>query len=281
MRDNIKYQFLKKLKNKYHLVILNDGTYEERITVKITPLLILSITMLVSFLLISSAFLLFSFTPLKEYVPGKTTTETKKELIKISIKVDSLVILLEERNLYVNNLRTILNGEVPINEISTTTSKNKNKNSDLNISEEDSVFRLIVEKKTNGDYISVKPNGSIYFYSPLSGDFTEKYDRFKNHFGVDIISNKGEFIHSTSEGIVVLSNWTKETGYVIAVQHSEGFLSLYKHNSSLLKEVGDLVKTGEPIAIIGNSGELSTGPHLHFELWKNGKSVDPENYISF
>lgn len=281
MRDNIKYQFLKKLKNKYHLVILNDGTYEERITVKITPLLILSITMLASFLLISSAFLLFSFTPLKEYVPGKTTTETKKELIKISIKVDSLVILLEERNLYVNNLRTILNGEVPINEISTTTSKNKNKNSDLNISEEDSVFRLIIEEKTNGDYISVKPNGSIYFYSPLSGDFTEKYDRFKNHFGVDIISNKGEFIHSTSEGIVVLSNWTKETGYVIAVQHSEGFLSLYKHNSSLLKEVGDLVKTGEPIAIIGNSGELSTGPHLHFELWKNGKSVDPENYISF
>ena len=139
----------------------------------------------------------------------------------------------------------------------------------------------MVEKKTNGDYISVKSNGSIHFYSPLSGDFTEKYDRLKNHFGVDIISNKGEFIHSTSEGIVVLSNWTKETGYVIAVQHSEGFLSLYKHNSSLLKEVGDLVKTGEPIAIIGNSGELSTGPHLHFELWSDGYSVDPENYISF
>jgi murein DD-endopeptidase MepM/ murein hydrolase activator NlpD len=272
MRDNIKYQFLKKLKNKYRLVILNDGTFEERITVKITPLLILSITMLVSFLLIISTFLLFSFTPLKEYVPGKTTTETKKELIKISIKVDSLVILLEGRDLYVNNLRTILNGGVPTNKISITTSENKNKNSDLNISEKDSVFRLMVERKTNGDYISVKPNGSIYFYSPLSGDFTEKYDRLKNHFGVDIISNKG---------IVVLSNWTKETGYVIAVQHTEGFLSLYKHNSSLLKEVGDLVKTGEPIAIIGNSGELSTGPHLHFELWKNGKSVDPENYISF
>lgn len=281
MRDNIKYQFLKKLKNKYRLVILNDGTFEERITVKITPLLILSITMLVSFLLIISTFLLFSFTPLKEYVPGKTSTETKKELIKISTKLDSLVILLEGRDLYVNNLRTILNGGVPTNEISITTSENKNKNSDLNISEKDSVFRLMVERKTNGDYISVKPNGSIYFYSPLSGDFTEKYDRLKNHFGVDIISNKGEFIHSTCEGIVVLSNWTKETGYVIAVQHTEGFLSLYKHNSSLLKEVGDLVKTGEPIAIIGNSGELSTGPHLHFELWKNGKSVDPENYISF
>ena len=281
MRDNIKYQFLKKLKNKYRLVILNDGTFEERITLKITPLLILSITMLVSFLLIISTFLLFSFTPLKEYVPGKTTTETKKELIKISIEVDSLVILLEGRDLYVNKLRTILNGGVPTNEISITNSENKNKNSDLNISEEDSVFRLMVEKKTNGDYISVKSNGSIHFYSPLSGDFTEKYDRLKNHFGVDIISNKGEFIHSISEGVVVLSNWTKETGYVIAVQHSEGFLSLYKHNSRLLKEVGDLVKIGDPIAIIGNSGELSTGPHLHFELWKNGKSVDPENYISF
>ena len=112
MRDNIKYQFLKKLKNKYRLVILNDGTFEERITVKITPLLILSIAMLISLLLIIFTFLLFSFTPLKEYVPGKTTTQTKKELILVSTKVDSLVILLNGRDVYVNNLKTILNGGV-------------------------------------------------------------------------------------------------------------------------------------------------------------------------
>lgn len=281
MRDNIKYQFFKKLKNKYRLVILNDGTFEERITVKITPLLILSIAMLISLLLIIFTFLLFSFTPLKEYVPGKTTTQTKKELILVSTKVDSLVILLKGRDVYVNNLKTVLNGGIPVNEVINNSEENKNDNTDLSVSKQDSVFRLMVERKNNGDYISMNSNGGIYFYSPLKGSFTEKYDRNKNHFGVDIICNEGELIQSVSDGVVVLSNWTKETGYVIAVQHSEGFLSLYKHNSKLLKEVNDLVKIGESIAVIGNSGELSTGPHLHFELWKNGTSVNPENYISF
>ena len=109
----------------------------------------------------------------------------------------------------------------------------------------------------------------------------DKYNKQAKHFGIDIVSKRGSIISSVSDGVVVASDWTKETGFVIAVQHSGGFLSFYKHNSILLSDVGDYVKKGDPIAVIGNSGELTSGPHLHFELWKNGESVDPENYISF
>jgi len=281
MTDNTKYLFFRKLKNKYRLVILNDGTFEERIAVKITPLLVLSVSLVISFLMILSTFLLFSFTPLKEYVPGKTTLETQKKLINMSIKVDSLMVLLEGRDLYVNNLRTILNGGEFIEERVEGKEEGDNQNLNLNGSMEDSLFRLMVEEKSSGDYISTSSSYSINFLPPLNGEFTEKYDKNKGHFGVDIVSKKGEVISTVSDGVVVISDWTKETGFVIAVQHSEGFLSFYKHNSKLLKDVGEFVKNGDPISIIGNSGELTSGPHLHFELWKNGESVNPENYITF
>jgi murein DD-endopeptidase MepM/ murein hydrolase activator NlpD len=281
MSDNNKYHFLKKLKNKYRLVILNDGTFEERFVVRITPLLVFSVLLVISFLLVFSTFLLFSYTPLKEYVPGKTTLKTRKELIKMSSKVDSLTSAIKGSDLYVNNLRVILNGGVPISNINDNDSSEIEEVSDLNRSEKDSLFRVMVEEETNGDYISTSSDLTLYFTPPLIGVFSEKYDKLKNHFGVDITGKEGLVIKSVSEGVVVLSDWTKETGFVIAIQHSDGFLSFYKHNSKLLKNVGDFVNGGTSIAIIGNSGELTSGPHLHFELWKNGESVNPEYYITF
>jgi len=280
MSDNNKYRFLKKLKNKYRLVILNDGTFEERFLVKITPLLVLSVLLVISLLLVFSTFLLFSYTPLKEYVPGKTTLKTQKELIKMSSKVDSLVSEIKGNDLYVNNLRVILNGGVPISNINDNNSS-EIEVSDLNSSEKDSLFRVMVEEETNGDYISTTSDLTLYFTPPLIGVFSDRYDKLKNHFGVDITGKEGVIIKSVSEGVVVFSDWTKETGYVIAIQHSDGFLSFYKHNSKLLKNIGDFVNGGSSIAIIGNSGELTSGPHLHFELWKNGESVNPEYYITF
>ena len=281
MTDNTKYHFLRKLKNKYRLVILNDGTFEERVVIKITPLFVLSISLVVSLILVFTTFLLFSFTPLKEYVPGKTKTETHKELIKMATKVDSLVTLIEGRDFYVDNLKTILSGGEVIEIKNKSLENNTDNNLNLKVSTEDSLFRLRIEKKSSGDYVSVSSEVNNYFLRPLKGELIDKYNKQNKHFGVDIISKRGSIINSVSEGVVVTSDWTKETGFVIAIQHSEGFLSFYKHNSSLLKEVGDYVKKGDPIAVIGNSGELTYGPHLHFELWKNGESVDPENYISF
>ena len=281
MAKNSKYRFLRKLKNKYLLVILNDETFKERIVLKITPLLVLSVMLVIGFLMFLSTFLLFSYTNLKEYVPGKTTQETQKDLITMSLKVDSLIVLLERRDLYVENLKTILNGDVPVSEKEIKNSDFIEENIDLEKSEKDSLFRIKIDRETNGDYISISSNNTIHFLPPLVGSFTEKYDAEKNHFGVDLVSLEGSIINSIADGVVVINNWTKETGFVIGVQHSDGFLSFYKHNSKILKDVGDFVKIGGGIAVIGNSGELSSGPHLHFELWKNGESVNPENYIIF
>ena len=199
----------------------------------------------------------------------------------MSLKVDSLVVLLERRDLYVENLKIILNGDVPVSEKEIKNSDIIEENIDLEKSEKDSLFRIKIERETNGDYISISSNNTIHFLPPLVGNFTEKYNKEKRHFGVDLVSTEGSIINSIADGVVVTNNWTKETGFVIGVQHSDGFLSFYKHNSKNLKDVGDFVKIGEGISVIGNSGELSSGPHLHFELWKNGESINPENYILF
>ena len=281
MTDNIKYLFLRRLKNKYRLVILNDGTFEERVSLKITPIKIILITFILSLLLIFLTLLLFYFTPLKEYIPGKTNAETQKNLIKLAVDVDSIRAHTEERDLYLKHLKTILNGGVVKTDFLREDSKVVEKNNSLNISKEDSLFRLRVEEKSNGDYISLSSEPNIYFINPVSGTLIDGYNIENKHLGVDLVCKENSIICSVSEGVVVTSDWTKETGFVIAVQHPRGFLSFYKHTSVLLKEVGEYVQGGDPIAIVGNSGEFTSGPHLHFELWKNGQSLDPENYISF
>ena len=281
MTDNIKYLFLRRLKNKYRLVILNDGTFEERVSLKITPIKIVLITFILSLLLVFLTLLLFSFTPLKEYIPGKTNAETQKNLIKLAVDVDSIRTHTEERDLYLKHLKTILNGGVVKTDFRREESMIVEKNNNLNISKEDSLFRLRVEEKSNGDYISLSSEPNIYFINPVSGTLIDGYNIENKHLGVDLVCKENAIICSVSEGVVVTSDWTKETGFVIAVQHPRGFLSFYKHNSVLLKEVGEYVQGGDPIAIVGNSGEFTSGPHLHFELWKNGQSLDPENYISF
>lgn len=281
MSDNKKNRFLQKLKNKYRLVILNDVTFEERIVIIITPLLILFISLVVSFFMIFSTFLLFSYTPLKEYVPGKTSLETQKELISISLQVDSLITLVEARDLYIKNLKIILNGGVPVEKEEGLDVEDTIKTEDLESSNNDSLFREKIEEKSSGDYINNSKNTSIHFFSPVSGEFTQEYSISKKHFGVDLVTKKDAIISSVADGKIVLSDWTRGGGFIISVQHANGFLSIYKHNSKLLKELGDFVSAGDPIAVVGSSGELTSGPHLHFELWKNGKSVNPIHYILF
>ena len=281
MVDNKINKFFKNLRNKYRLVILSEGTFEERISIKLTPLLVLSISCLLVVVLFISTYLLFAFTPLKEYVPGKTTDQTKKEILEVSVKVEKLENGLEGNNLYIENLKNILNGEdpleMPINENFNTEQTEIN----FETSEKDSLFRLKIEEKERGGFTNKGKGNVLYFYLPLKGEITEVFSNKKKHFGIDIVSKENELIKSVADGKVVISSWTNETGYIIAIQHLNGYLSLYKHNSKLLKSVGDFVKGGESVAIIGNSGELTSGPHLHFELWKNGESVNPENFINF
>ena len=190
--------------------------------------------------------------------------------------------------LYLKNITAIVNGEDPINISTENTLVLSASETELSFkkSKEDSLLRLAVEAE---DKISISPTDkkdnldmeSMLFFSPIKGVVTNGFDRKKNHFGTDIVAKQDEPIKCVFDGVVVISHWTSETGNVIGVQHANGMFSLYKHNSILFKRAGEYVKSGEVIAIIGNSGELSSGPHLHFELWHKGTPVNPENYISF
>ena len=227
--------------------------------------------------------ILSSFGIISSFNEGGNTTKERQDIVENYRTIDSLKLRIERTDLYLEKVKIILSGGV-IEGDSNVDFKNVDiieENINLEKTKNDDLFRIKMEKKSHGDYISNSYNNMIYFFTPLSGNFTEKYDVNKNHFGIDIVSEEGSIINSIADGIVVINNWTKETGFVIGVQHSDGFLSFYKHNSKNLKNIGDYVKSGEGIAIIGSSGELSSGPHLHFELWKNGESVNPENYIVF
>ena len=281
MSDNIKYDFIKKLKTKYKIVVFNENTIEKMFSVKINLLLIWSIFIVFTFILIVVTFILFSFTPLKEYVPGKTSSETHRDLIVMSTKIDSLTMVINQQGLYYDNFKNILNGS-PIKKYKNPDSNfSISSNVNLNTSKKDSLFRLKVELETSGDILNKNNNDNIFFYKPIDGVFTEYFDKKKKHFGVDIVAGENEFVFSVADGVVFINNWTTETGYVVGVQHLNGFISLYKHNSKVLKSIGEFVRGGEAIAVIGNSGELTTGPHLHFELWKNGEGINPLNYIKF
>ena len=278
MMKNSKYYFFRRLTKKYRLAIQNDGTFEERVVVKTTPLMVVSVVLVFGFLAILSSYLIVS----RVNDSGNTTKE-RQGIVENYRTIDSLKLRVERTDLYLKRLKIILSGGV-IGGDSSVDFKSVgvlDENINLDLTKNDTLFRLKMEKKSHGDYISNSYNNTVCFFTPLSGTFTEKYNVRKNHYGVDIVSVEGSIINSIADGVVIMDNWTKETGFVIGVQHSDGFLSFYKHNSKNLKNIGDYVKSGEGIAIIGSSGELSSGPHLHFELWKNGESVNPENYILF
>ena len=122
---------------------------------------------------------------------------------------------------------------------------------------------------------------SIHFFTPMKGMISNSYDGLSGHYGVDVVGPKNERISAVLDGTVIFAEWTLNTGYVVQIQHGKDLVSIYKHNQELLKKPGEFVKAGEAIAILGNSGELTSGPHLHFELWHNGKALNPENYIKF
>lgn len=267
---------------------MNDSSLEERVSFRFTGVQLIAAISISSILLFAFFLFLVGYTPLSEYVPGKASSRLHKELIEITLKTDSLEVALLENELYLKNITAIVNGEDPVDFAEEIEKSNEITESDLSFkrSKEDSVLRMQVEAEDKMSLSTAEDNKNqdlenILFFSPLQGVVTQKFNIEKEHFGTDIVAKENEPIKCVFDGVVVISHWTSETGYVIGVQHANGVFSLYKHNSTLFKGVGQYVSSGEAIAIIGNSGELSTGPHLHFELWHNGTAVNPENYISF
>ena len=277
-------KYWSKLFHKYRFVIMKDSSFEEKLSVKLTRINVIAFLATLVFLCFFSTMLLIAYTPLSEYVPGKSSIEVQKSLIELNIKSDSLEAILANRSIYLENINKIINGE----ELVTPENYAEITNTQIPISfeksKEDSLFRVKVEAEDKSSiYKKDKPNNNttLMFFTPLTGLISDGYNSKTKHFGIDLVAKEKSRISSVLEGTVIISHWAYETGYVIGVQHKNDYLSFYKHNSVLLKSVGDYVNAGDHIAIIGNSGELSSGPHLHFELWHKGIPVNPENYISF
>lgn len=280
-----KGKFKQKLTDKYRLVVLNEDTFEERFSLKLSLLNVFVLGSLLSFFLILVTTLIITFTPIKEFIPGYSSTSLKIRATKLAFQTDSLKRKLELINSYTKALQPILTGEINpeiIDTIETRADKNIIIDSLLNASKEDSIFR---EKIESQDRFPIQNNAAtnvkIVFFAPLTGTISENFDTKSKHLAVDIVAKIGTPVKATADGTVVFSGWNIETGYVIILKHAHNYISVYKHNGTLLKEQGDFVKSGEVIANVGSTGELTTGPHLHFELWSGSYAVNPTNLIDF
>ena len=277
-----------KLKNQYRLSILNSSTYEEKLNYELTPINVI-VASVATFITLGLAFIsLVVFTPLKEFIPGFTDSEIRASAYQNALLVDSLDEELRLKANYVNSLRAILRNEVPGEPVQENLEESKYQDIDLSISEEDSLFRLQYEEQekfnVNDKAPAVATGMSVFdlnFFIPVKGYITSRFNLKEKHFGVDIVAPRNEVVKAIARGTVIQSSWTSESGNVLSIQHHNNLVSFYKHNSVLLKKVGETVEAGESIAVIGNSGEETTGPHVHFELWRNGVALDPEQFIVF
>lgn len=276
------------LRNKYRLVILNDNSFAEKFSLRLSPLSLIilfsSVTVLMTALVIS----LVAFTPLREYIPGYGNVNDRKDILVLNAKADSLESTLVAKDWYLNNLINVFSGKtegkMPKPKKDST---GKFSQIDTKPSDEDKKLRNDIETNqlaSTSDKVSANKLNSLsnfFFFSPINGIVTTSYNLSESHFGTDIVSKENELVKATLDGTIVFAGFTADDGYVVQIQHSHNLTSVYKHNSSVNIKVGDFVKAGEPIAIIGNTGESSKGAHLHFELWYNGFSINPQDYVVF
>ena len=274
--------FWNNFKFKYKLTIINENTLEEIVGLRVSKLNGLSVLLSVLAVLFLIAACIIAFTPLRNYLPGYMNSS---QIVDNALRVDSLQELLNRQNLYIMNIQDIFSGKVPIDSVQTLDSLTAAREDTLmERTKREEEFRRQYEEneKYNLTTIVSQPDvNGLILYRPTRGMVSDHFNADKKHFGTDIAANPNESVLATMDGTVFLSTYTAETGYVIGVQHSQDFVSIYKHCGSLLKKEGDRVKGGEAIALVGNSGTLSTGPHLHFELWYKGHPVNPEKYIVF
>lgn len=275
-----------KLTNKYRLVVLNENTFEERFSLKLSRLNIYIFGGLFSITLISATILLIAFTPLKEYIPGYSSTQLQKDATKLTIDSDSLKNRLAMLENYTNSIKSVLTGNLTsdelIDSIQDSAKRIQIDESALDASKQDSIFREKIESRDRFPLSDESQDKlKIVFFAPISGNVSQSFNSENKHFAIDVVAKVGTPVKAAADGTVIFSEWTTETGYVIILKHANNFISVYKHNGTLLKQQGDLVQSGEAIASIGSSGELTTGPHLHFELWSDGYAVNPANYIDF
>ena len=279
-----KQKRVQRWRNKFRFLILNDDTFEEVLTLKLSPLNIFTFSVFAVLFTIGITTIVIAFTPLRELVPGYASSRLRRESIDLALKADSLEASVRANEKYISGIQRILNGEV-IDSVLTELQSSSDSIDDVilsNPSSEDSAFRQWVEEENEFALDQNAPELDVpQLFAPVDGMLTSSFNQGNGHYAVDIAAPKNTPIKSCYEGTVIYSDWSSENGHTILIQHESNLISAYKHNSAILKSVGDFVRSGEAIAIIGNSGENSTGPHLHFELWFDGYAINPEEYIKF
>lgn len=274
------------------MVIFNDQTFEERISFRLTRLNVFLSVFSVGIIFMALTFVIIANTSVKKYIPGYPDIDDKRQLYNLNILADSLLVDIEIKNRYIAGIKNIFqdsiisehNYEMEVEGYRYDTIQNRKSHNDSILRaefENQSMYNLYFNESEQSSKSTKNSIRSFNFFTPLQGIITAGFNVIENHYGIDIVTTHNEAVKAALEGTVVFSGWTLETGYVISLQHERNFISVYKHNSVLLKKEGDHVLAGEPIAISGQSGELTTGPHLHFELWENGNPVNPEVYILF
>ncbi len=283
-------KLIRKLKNKYRLVVINDATFDERFSAFLSPLNVIAGVALAFVIITAMVGSLIIFTPLKEYIPGYSDTNMRLNALNAALKADSLEHAQEQYETYFVNLQHILNGTIgkDSTDVEGDSETKVYSGLDFSVSKEDSMLRVEIESKERYTLDSKSATSSAFiglpgvlFFTPLRGTVTSSFNASIGHLGVDVAAQEGEAVKAVYDGTVIMASFTSDGGNVIQIQHSNNLISIYKHNSALLKNVGDQVSAGESIAIIGNSGELTDGPHLHFELWYNGSPLNPQDFIAF
>jgi murein DD-endopeptidase MepM/ murein hydrolase activator NlpD len=276
-------------RDKYRFSVINDHSFEEVWRIRLTRYNAFLLISLCIFFIIGTTTALISFTNLREFIPGYPDVTMRRNILMSAIRLDSLDRELALRDKYFVNLNAIISGNQPF-EVSVKQDTTKNyKAINFATTPADSTLRVQVENEERYNLTlgpstteSVSNLAGLHFFSPVNGIVSGRYDVITKHFGTDIVTKPRAIVSAALDGTVIFTGWTMETGFVIEIQHPDNIVSVYKHNASLLKETGDLVRAGEAISVVGDSGELYTsGPHLHFEIWYKGSALDPEKHILF
>ena len=285
-KPTLRKRLTKNLLSRYRLVILNEENYEEQFFFRLSILNLLIISIFLFSFLITSTLLIVSYTPVKEFIPGYASNMMRKQAIINASKLDSLTISYNQSLNQLNSIKRVLTGDIEFEEFKEREFKLDTENIEVKLNskkiKDDSLLRKLVEQQDKYNFSSnISSDESFLFFSPVLGYISQKFDPSKKHFAIDVVAKQNEPVRSIADGVVIFSEWSLDTGYVIILEHKQGYLSVYKHNESLNNVQGDIVRAGDIIGTVGNTGEYSTGHHLHFELWNDGYPLDPQDFIDF
>ena len=275
-----------RLKYKYKLSVINETSYEEVFNFRLSQLHVLTALSVLAVILVVLTILLIAFTDLREFIPGYPDGNMRQMIAQNALRVDSLENELLKRDRFFKSIRLVLNGgdTTSLERSREDTARYRNDTIRFQISEQENEFRAAIEERERFNLsLGMKEQNHDYyhFFPPVEGIVTQSFDEKKRHYGTDIVAKANAKVAAVLDGVVIFTDWTVKTGYVIQVQHTNVLISVYKHNSILLKKQGDYVRAGEVLGVVGNTGEESSGPHLHFELWRAGNPLNPENFIKF